>query len=311
MAAIRTQVYLDDEKWVEIPLPVPVDDIVVHHYTSASGLIGILASNSLWASSPVALNDLSEVEYGIEVLHRVWESIQSEKKLSSEQITIVNSTLSPEHLRLSIGRVYFVCASEASDSLNQWQSYGAPPGYALGIQTGHDLSVMVPSALASFTEWTSTGTHMRSGWYRVIYAQAEQDAAARAVLNFVLDHPLLWQRPDLLGNYVAPIIPQMKNPAFSAEHEVRYIAQSLVEIPEEFRAGPFGVVPYISIAAGEDHHSFVVEDTRGRLPIVSLTCGPVGDGEKVLVNLAAVRLLAKHGYTDAVVKSSEVPYRVR
>jgi hypothetical protein len=34
------------------------------HYTNPEALLGILSSNELWATSPVALNDAAEVEYG-------------------------------------------------------------------------------------------------------------------------------------------------------------------------------------------------------------------------------------------------------
>ncbi len=38
------------------------------HYTDSAGAIGILSTNSLWATSLAHLNDSSELEYGLQVV---------------------------------------------------------------------------------------------------------------------------------------------------------------------------------------------------------------------------------------------------
>ena len=37
---------------------------ILYHYTTASGLVGILQSNRLWATSAIFMNDVNELNYG-------------------------------------------------------------------------------------------------------------------------------------------------------------------------------------------------------------------------------------------------------
>jgi hypothetical protein len=49
---------------------------VLHHYTDAFGVVGIISSNSLWATATQFSNDPSEIEYAagiaMELIREMW-----------------------------------------------------------------------------------------------------------------------------------------------------------------------------------------------------------------------------------------------
>jgi len=49
----------------------------IHHYTSSSGLLGILKEGVLWANEATSLNDVSEVHYGWDFI-RNWFATQDQ-----------------------------------------------------------------------------------------------------------------------------------------------------------------------------------------------------------------------------------------
>jgi len=58
---------------IDAVLPPRHDDLV-WHYTSASGTLGILHEQALWASSITQMNDSQELEYGLHFIEEMWKS---------------------------------------------------------------------------------------------------------------------------------------------------------------------------------------------------------------------------------------------
>lgn len=51
---------------------------VLYHYTSVTGLQGILQSNRLWATAAYFMNDSSEIEYGCQLVRQAlleWRTV--------------------------------------------------------------------------------------------------------------------------------------------------------------------------------------------------------------------------------------------
>src|SRR5579863_3964715 len=69
------------DRWFDILEGVPprmVDVPILHHYTDAFGVQGIVSSNSLWATATQFSNDSSEIEYAVsiavEIIREIWGS---------------------------------------------------------------------------------------------------------------------------------------------------------------------------------------------------------------------------------------------
>jgi hypothetical protein len=283
----------------------------VWHHTTADGLLGILQSHRLWASSPLSMNDTSELRYGDQVLRAAWANLDT-SEWTSHQLRFSNETMETDLLALAEASCFLVCATSRKDSLNQWQHYSGAQGYALEIKCAPRLAPVGKQTSAASSPEKIGLFH---GWYHVLYEEQHQVAVANSFLGtmktFADGPPGLpaegWKR--LSQGMLATMIAQCKHPAFADEHEVRYIVSSAyAEAAEKFRVGARGIVPYVELAEDVSSEAVLVtQDPRPLLPIHSLMCGPAAEVEPVL--RAARRLLRVHGYDDVDVQRSVVPYR--
>jgi hypothetical protein len=51
---------------------------ILYHYTAADGLLGMLQSHQIWATNVRFINDRSELDYGINLVCRVFERARME-----------------------------------------------------------------------------------------------------------------------------------------------------------------------------------------------------------------------------------------
>lgn len=71
------------DRWFDIlegEPPRMVDAPILHHYTDAFGVQGIVTSNSLWATATQFSNDLSEIEYAVSIAVELIEKTWGKKK---------------------------------------------------------------------------------------------------------------------------------------------------------------------------------------------------------------------------------------
>lgn len=310
----------------EVPLPVGVFGPTVYHYTGAGGLIGMLQSRSIWASSPLALNDLSEFDFGIRRIQQCWEERKAAKPpIPTLHASIVDSLVESKAFDELKRGIYVFSASEDRDSLSQWRGYAGPRGYAVGLDTTVRLSMLEPEVDPGDPSWRGVTTGVMSQWYRVLYTDAEQEKAIIALLDFTLkvislqvasmidekDVDSLSRVVSSFPAWLATLAAQIKHPAFSSEREVRYIASRVPHFPESFRAGAAGIVPYVALVAAASGRDVTPRSTSNELPllpIARLICGPADDRERPHVLAAAQRLLVAHGFNLSPNPSS-APYR--
>lgn len=291
------------DDWHPVPFPECIETQAtrVFHYTSASGLLGILESRTLWASSPLALNDLSELTYAVGLVRSVWDELKSKEGFES-CADAMDLLLSRDGLERMKESVYILSASKNGDLLNQWQGYAGERGYAIGVSARPGSSLQVPG----FAPAPGVLLPAMGQWSDVMYQPAEQRKAVVDLIEFAA-RTSMWH---LLDFSLARLIPTIKNPAFAVEEEVRLVCTKVPGLEEGFRAGRFGVVPFVKLATARDYHAEVGEDGRPLLPlpIEALICGPSNDSERGLVLAAAKRLLMAHGYGFEP-EASRIPYR--
>lgn len=305
----KMYMFLDDE-WTRVPVPDEIHGEVVHHYTNPSGLLGILSHDELWASSAIALNDLSEMTYGLDVLREATEDREdAPSKLLHDLVEA--GAFAP--LRDSAN---VLCASTNGDSLNQWIGYAGRQGYAIGIRTEGRLTKRLrdgqekPGQPNMPTDGALLGMN---AWYRVIYDRADQIRLVNELLDFCIKHELLKDGSPTHTTHAITIfgilITQFKHRAFEDEREVRFITGRSDEAEEEFRAGTHGVVPYTRLIAAEKNEHDSAHPTGLKLPLASVTIGPTNEDERELVIQSTKRLLAAKGYGTVDVETSSAPYR--
>jgi len=108
---------------------------LLFHYSSASGILGILESNSIWSSTVDGLNDLKEMDHASDVLtHSFSNWLRVRGLIDETKIKILSKEL-VSHRNRNTG--ICVCSfSEEGDLLSQWRADGADGrGISLGFNS--------------------------------------------------------------------------------------------------------------------------------------------------------------------------------
>jgi hypothetical protein len=305
------------DRWLDILKDEPprmVDAPVLHHYTDAFGVHGIISSNCLWATATQFSNDLSEIEYavsiGTEIIKEIWGSkknLSPWEQLLAEHLLQIFAT--PLH---TFGQPFIVSFCEDGDLLSQWRAYGRASGFSLAfspLSQGDEVQLICKDGFRTMVK-------------RVVYDHDKQ----RARLRFLLRHliklvngfsfaPTSSQGASAHVELSLLLILEMtdwacavKHRAFSEEKEWRIITYpkgaTLVGVKPENYAGvsvrPTSklLLPYM-----------ILEPPSGkRLPLVEIRCGPSQYQEQSA--RAMNILLRKNGYEHLPVTFSGVPLRV-
>jgi DUF2971 family protein len=305
------------DRWLDILKDEPprmVDAPILHHYTDAFGVHGIISSNCLWATATQFSNDLSEIEYAVsvavEIIQAMWGS---KKKMSSwEQVLaehLVQLFDTPLH---TFGQPFIVSFCEEGDLLSQWRAYGQTSGFSLAFSPlSRDDKVRLISK-----------NGFRTMVKRVIYDVEKQRARLRFILrrliNLVNGFSFATTSAEGASAHVelsVLLVLEMtdwacvvKHKAFSEEKEWRIItypkgATLVGTTPKNYegvsvRPTSRLLLPYM-----------ILEPPSGkRLPLIEIRCGPSQFQEQSA--RAMNILLRKHGYEGLPVTFSRVPLRV-
>lgn len=270
---------------------------VLYHYTSMSGLEGILESGSLWATSIRELNDPSEFEYTL-------RSFEGQLATGRPPGLCASWVAVRDLLTSSDSTVFVTSLSSLRDHLGQWRAYAAPPdGFAGGY--GYSLGIK-----ADFL--ASCARRQSFGLTRCVYDVDLQQRAISTVLAwqelpfaFGDEGPSPYLTREELLDFAADVFqlaPRLKNPVFAEEGEWRLVS-SFCPIRDEgtcFRTASQELVPFVN---------FFLSDGGAGLGLAEIIAGPSPDPP---ASIAHVRgLLQKHGVKDCAVVESIIPYRAR
>jgi hypothetical protein len=275
------------------------------HYTTATGLLGILQSLSLWASDLRFLNDAHEAIFArdlvVEAVRNMKNPMEDPTHWAHEQhgdlavrtFSKYQGFVVDEILASEFG-VYVACFCESGDLLSQWRGYGMDHGYAVELSAD-----ALREALARIPTYPDA-----TGLFQVRYgydaADSVVESALQVVAGFNLNHPGVKAHYSALA--VSSMLAQLKHPGFAEEHEWRAVVG--LEIydeswgvgdrePTSFRSTPRAIVPYVELP----------------LELGAITSIRVGPGENADVREAGVRRLLKALGSNATVTRSEVPLR--
>jgi len=266
---------------------------LLYHYATQQGLLGIMKSKCLWASSIHFLNDSLEFKHAFELLRdeintRLSDAEELEKAFLN---SVLSSFTSTSYLNI------FVCSfSEEGDLLSQWRAYSANgTGYSLGIHY-NDLSSLIQGQNFKLV--------------KCIYDINDQKVIIRnllrnAVLNYVenrktnisatINIHLAYFLEDFLR--IAPIL---KHDSYYEEQEWRLISPqiSLDNSEVDFREGKSTIVPYFKFRLAKETEN---------LKLRKLIVGP--NPQKWDATIPVAYLITKNKIENCSVGLSRIPYR--
>lgn len=273
-------------------MPADLGTRVLYHYTTAAGLLGILSSGYLRGTNASFLNDTSEITLGHSMCKTVLEEERSErsneleKKLLERAIGWIDDDTPPSE-------VYVSSFSARRDVLGQWRGYGSGDGR---FCVGFEMSQFSERDVLRFPQ-------------RVEYAPTEQRNTVRRAVAIACE--TLLEAPEDshpahtcavgLAMHLRRLMCSFKHAGFAEEEEWRSI--TTVSQPHELATVGFDVSrgllrPYVAMLAGSR--------VSGRLPIVEVC---VGYAERKSATVAAARLLlSRHGYDDARITTTDIPF---
>lgn len=292
----------------------------LYHYTTQTGLLGILQNKKLWMTDILYLNDSSEFKHCIDLvklelesrknlfgkgfsLFPKWEKMTIEEK-KFHVYDDLEDILYLIHTDLDIN-LYVFSLSQEKDDLSQWRGYCSKGvGFCIEFDTEKILSI--------------TG-EKKYTFQKCIYKQNEKMNLIKTRFDnleslFELKSDDIDRKLDLKDKKLSElsdgdkiellyyinildISSQTKDESFEDEDEYRIVRQFRSD-KIMYREGTSMIVPYIE-------ESLLDED--GRLPISKIIVGPSPHPE--LSKRSVNRLLKSCGY-DIEVELSKIPYRL-
>nr|WP_240948676.1 DUF2971 domain-containing protein [Microbacterium sp. CFH 90308] len=207
---------------------------------------------------------------------------------------------------------FIVSASKSNRLLNQWANYGVTSGFAIGFDVAVPL-VPKQAELNMPTEGPGDWRPFVHGWREVVYDPTDQASHIRAVLDAMVSPDGVVARTVEAGTSLSSVITMtnlallattLKDPAFSAEQEVRYTLQLAEGMAPDFRATARGIVPFLRLVGTkmDDGTAYL----GAPLPVVSVTVGPPLASEKRrTASVISLREATGHSFT---VTSAGIPY---
>lgn len=235
----------------------PILKNTLYHYTTADGIMGIIKSNSLWATNIDFLNDPNELNYGInlcnEILSEISE-IHETFKISLQMFLI--SLLKNRQEKEIISELYIVSFCERQDVLGQWRLYGNyGKGYCVGINFENDY-VLIPEINDGIEEVDIPLTGKPKPIIYDIDLQKKLiidiiTKTNKEIITFSKKNKLNLNSDDsfhilkYISRYIIEnILPFIKKPEFSDEREWRIVIEDLKEIYRNYRTDNNIIIPY-------------------------------------------------------------------
>lgn len=230
----------------------------LYHYTSFSGLLGIVGSRSLWASDIRYMNDSAELKHTADLIRA---EINRRIGTGHGPHRLLNQFLDWFTYRITNGHMLFAASFRASGNLlSQWRGYsrlgkgvslGFSPDYILrragkqSFEIGRciydpeqqqKLIRQVVDAVEVLAETQGLNVDGRSteNWYLSIFQVIESDLLRIAAI--------------------------LKHPSFREEEEWRLVSSvvtDFMEAPVLFREGTSMLVPYIQFSLKDEDESLI------------------------------------------------------
>lgn len=217
---------------------------VVYHYTSVSGLQGIIGTGRIWATHMYYLNDTTEITYAVDVFHRCLQEIHSfhGRRIIDKFVNGIRERIA----RKPLPKIFAASFSAKRDALSQWRGYGqAGNSYCLGFNSFRLLA----------------GTQANGVILNVIYSPEIQydliSCAIRHSLDFYLQNASrpFWNDAFFFESFhyfVMMFLPIIKHPSFHEEEEVRIIWNEdmleRINMDISFRSGAGLLIPFVEFS---------------------------------------------------------------
>jgi Protein of unknown function (DUF2971) len=253
------------------------------HYTSQTGLIGILKSKAMWATDAGYLNDSQEVIYAVNLANRYF---RDRRHKDLRRVMEMSNILEQTEGLIDKLPVYVASFSEEPDLLSQWRGYcPSGPGFAVCFTADQMAQV------ATSKNWML---------FKCIYDVEQQfevikqmDEHAESCYEAGTTPPV----QVMFGIALFHFATVLKHPKFKEEAEWRAIQR--VGGTPSVRPGASTLIPYINFQ--------LTMNPTDSLKLAGLVVGPTPHARRAVRAVKA--LFAERNVICPEPRSSEIPFR--
>jgi hypothetical protein len=260
----------------------------LYHYTNGDGLLGILQTSTLWATTIEYLNDSPEFRGASDML----KDRLKEEFYFNDTLADINTLSRRKQISLWLSQVleqkhsgghHVICFCANGDILSQWRGYSdGSYGYSVGFRT---------ETLTTFSK--------NAGFVlgKCIYQKDVQKAIIEELFNYCL--AMSSSRDEILSEIASALIQCgafFKDDSFAEENEWRLVSLGRDIWTMRFRRGKSMITPYIVLPIGAEANSSIDHVYIGPCPHMTLS-------EKSMW-----MLLGQKGITGDV-RCSRIPFR--
>ena len=221
----------------------------LYHYTTFSGLLGIIGTRCLWASDIRYMNDSAELRHTADLFAEVarerMESGQANSHLLTQFVDWIKHRISSGHL------LFAASFRSHGNLLSQWRGYSLP---GKGVSLGFCPEVILDCARRQHFLMGKCIYEPKRQW-RIIHQvldALEEEARLSSQRKEVKGEERLALYQDIFASMetdVLRIAAMLKHPSFSEEKEWRIVSPVVSgrgnSLPVLFREGHDMLVPYI------------------------------------------------------------------
>lgn len=277
----------------------------LYHYTSFTGLLGIVASRALWASDIRYMNDSAELRHTADLIRA---EITQRIGAGHKRPDLLNQFLDWVTHRITNGHMLFASSFRSNGNLlSQWRGYSR---LGKGVSLGFNPDYIVHCAQRqSFQvgKCVYNCEHQAQLIRQVIDAveklAKEHDLAAHTdtSTNATSYHAIF----KLIESDLLRIAAILKHPSFREEEEWRIISPvvtDFVSAPVKFREGTSMLVPYI--------HFDLLAEYDSPIALEHLFLGPTPN---ITISMNSLTMfLAKSGIKPTKgISYCQIPFRAR
>ena len=275
----------------------------LYHYTSLSGLLGIVGSGELRSSDIRYMNDATELRHTLDLLR---QHITQRIIGGTDNPGLLNQLLEWLSHRIASGPLLFGASFRANGNLlSQWRGYSMHgKGVSLGFSPQH-----------------IQGCAHRQGFQvaRCLYGSAEQRGLVEQIVDTIEDLSRGTEPRVDAGNGRQPwasvfeqvegdllcMAAVLKHPSFEEEQEWRLVSPVITDCrsaPVRFREGASMLVPYYAFDLGDGE--------GGGMRLDHVFLGPTSNSELSMKSLA-LYLDQQQARPRRGISYCQIPYRQR
>ena len=277
----------------------------LYHYTSFTGLLGIVESGALWASDIRYMNDSAELKHTADLIRT---EITRRIGAGHAKPDLLNQFLDWVTHRITNGHMLFASSFRSNGNLlSQWRGYSRlGKGVSLGfnpdsiLRCARQQSFQIGKCIYS----SKSQERLISRIIDAVEALAENHVSEYSQQGKSADHSYhcIFQ---LIESDLLRIAAILKHPSFREEEEWRIVSPVItdyVKAPVLFREGASMLVPYIEF-------NLVTED-NSPIALEHLFLGPTPN-ITISMNSLTMFLAKNRIRPDKGISYCQIPYRAR